>query len=68
MIILFWQLLNYVQHLTGTCTAVTLPAASPLPFRSTLTAQNLVVYGGNCLQAFLVALYSHGSIAWIIGS
>lgn len=58
----FFAFLNYVQHLTVTCTAVTQST------HSTPATQNPIVYGGNCLQAFLVALYSHGYIAWIIGS
>ncbi len=60
----FWMFLNYVQHLSPghSCTAVTQST------HGTSATQNAIVYGGNCAQAFLVALQSHGSIAWILGS
>lgn len=53
----FWAFLNYLQHLSPghSCTAIT------------ESTRSTVVYGGNCLQAFLVALRIPG-VAWVLGS
>jgi hypothetical protein len=56
----FWATLYWLEHLVGQCTAVTQST------HSTYATRNGVVYGGSCLQAFLIALYSHGAIAWIL--
>lgn len=51
----FWLFLNYVQHLSPehSCQAIT------------ESTRSTVVYGGNCLQAFFVALRTPG-VAWVI--
>lgn len=54
----FWQLLYDLIHTSSQCVALT---------QSTHSVPGLehpIVYGGSCLQSFLIALYSHGSIAW----
>jgi hypothetical protein len=56
----FWQALFYVMNLSATCGAVTQST------HSTPLTESPILYGGNCLQAFLIALYSHGSIAFEI--
>ncbi len=47
----FWQFLYYLQHLTAQCSDI-----------SGTPAQ--VVYSGNCLQAFTLALFQH--VAFVI--
>lgn len=47
----FWAFLNYVNHLSGTCSDI---AGTPAR----------VVYGGNCAQAFVLALLER--LAWVI--
>jgi hypothetical protein len=54
----FWQVLYQLIHHVGPCVALTQST------HSTPATENPVVYGGSCIQSFLVALYSHGSIAW----
>jgi hypothetical protein len=56
----FWHFLWELQNYTGgdQCIAVTQST------HSTAATANGEVYGGSCLQAFLIALYSHGQIAW----
>lgn len=59
----FWQFLAYVNSLSPGhwCEAVTQST------HSTPATQVVVAYGGNCAQAFRIALYSVGhAIAWII--
>ena len=56
----FWHFLYWLTTLPS-CTAVTQST------HSTPATRYPVVYGGSCVQAFLIALQSHGSIAWIIG-
>jgi hypothetical protein len=46
----FWQLLFALQHYTLGCLVVTQPV-------------HAIVYGGNCLQAFALAVFSHGQWA-----
>ena len=57
----FWAFLYYLEHLQVGCVAVTQST------HSTYATRGVVVYGGNCLQAGLIALQSHGAIAWVIG-
>ena len=55
----FWAFLYSLQHYTEDgCLAVTQST------HSTPATHQVVVYGGNCLQAFVIALKSGGSIAW----
>ena len=56
----FWQFMYNLQTYHGgdTCVAVTQST------HSTAATMNPIVYGGSCIQSFLTALYSHGSIAW----
>jgi hypothetical protein len=54
----FWAFLYYLAHLTVGCVAITQST------HSTPATEYPVVYAGNCVQAFLVALQSAGSIAW----
>ena len=42
----FWQFLYYLQHLSGQCSDI---AGTPAR----------VVYSGNCLQAFTLAVFRH---------
>jgi hypothetical protein len=42
----FWQFLYYLQHLSAQCSDI---AGTPAR----------VVYSGNCLQAFTLALFQH---------
>ena len=53
-----WTLMYQLIHHAGLCVAVTQST------HSQVETQNPIVYGGSCLQSFLIALYSHGSIAW----
>jgi hypothetical protein len=56
----FWGWLYYLSHLAG-CVAVTQST------HSTPATQFPVVYGGNCVQAWLTSVNSLGhSIAWEI--
>ena len=61
-VLAFWQFLHYVLTLSSSCVAVTQST------HSTPATANPIIYGGSCIQAFLVALSSHGSIAWVISS
>jgi hypothetical protein len=60
----FWHFLAWVNALSPPhlCEALTQST------HSTPDTQNPVVYGGNCAQAFRIALASHGYIAWVIAS
>lgn len=54
----FWAFINYLQHLSASghsCTAIT------------ESTRSTVVYGGNCVQAWVVSV-THAGVAWIIGS
>jgi hypothetical protein len=63
----FFQFLNWLQHLTVSCTAVAQVQAPPSTLDHPET-QTVVAYGGNCVQAFLYALQSHGALSWVLGS
>lgn len=54
----FMHMLYMLQHADGPCVAVTQST------HSTPATQYPDVYEGNCLQAFIISLYSHGQIAW----
>lgn len=54
----FFAFLNQLMHSSQQCVALTQST------HSTPATENPFVYGGNCLQSFLYALYSHGAIAW----
>ena len=62
MIHAFWVFLAYVNSLSPghLCMAETQST------HSQWDTQNPIVYAGSCSQAFLIALYSHGYIAWIL--
>ena len=61
---IFWEILAWVNSLSPghACTAVTQST------HSTPRTEYVVVYGGNCAQAFRIALASHGYIAWMLVS
>lgn len=58
----FWQFLTWVNALSPghVCEAVTQST------HSQVDTQNPILYAGTCAQAFLLALYSHGAIAWVL--
>lgn len=49
----FWTFIYALQHM-GTCVAYTANAKWPVP----------IVYGGNCVQAWLDSLASNGAVNW----
>lgn len=54
----FFAFLYMLMHVTTGCIALTQSTHS-IP-----ETEYPIVYAGNCVQAFLYALWSHGSIAW----
>lgn len=54
----FFAFLNQLMHTTQSCIALTQST------HSQPETQYPIVYGGSCIQSFLYALWSHGSIAW----
>lgn len=58
----FWAFMAWVNSLSGTCYAVTQSTHShPI-------TEQAIMFGGSCRDAFTIALYSHGAIAWVLGS
>jgi hypothetical protein len=60
MVQAFWAFMHYVNGLSPGhfCLAVTQGT------HSQADTQDPVLYDGNCAQAFLIAIYSHGAVAW----
>ncbi len=61
----FWALLYQLIHHVGGCVAAenVLNPGGPERFGPPGLPTG-IVYGGNCIQAFWIAVWSHGTIAW----
>ena len=58
----FWQWIYYLVHISEGCRSVTQST------HGTAGTQYPVVYSGNCVQAWIIAVKSNGAVAWIIGA